>query len=384
MTPTIHWLGAGLSSTPGILRLEAGPNPIIVWNRTLHKARRSLSEAGGDMDIRQLDWRKLEASIAAGDVVVSMLPATKHLEVAELCLKTKAHFVSSSYISPGMAALDERAKSLGTCLVNEVGLDPGIDHLLAHSLVDQYKRSDRFSPDHQHCFRSYCGGFPKIPNDFKYKFSWSPLGVLKALKSPAQWISQGQINTSQAPWEALTEYTARFPDGEEEFQAFANRDSLPFLHQYGFSEDWNVSEFVRGTLRLAGWSTAWKAIFDELQQLTGDAAEKRMGEISRELEQKYSYEAGEPDRVVLCVELDVRQDDQSIWHQSYQLDSQGNAEGQAMARLVSWPVSLAVESTLAGEIPPGVSAAPDRPELVHQWLNELGNLGETITVGNRA
>jgi len=200
------------------------------------------------------------------------------------------------------------------------------------------------------------------------------------LKSPAKWISQGQVKTSQAPWHALTTYTARFPEGEEEFEAFANRDSLPFLNQYGFSEDWNVKEFIRGTLRLAGWSTAWKGIFDELDQLTGDTAEQRLGEISRELEQKYSYEPDEPDRVVLCVELEVHRNKQSIWHKSYQLDADRNAQGQAMARLISWPVSFAVESILEGDILPGVSPAPDRPELVNQWFRKLENLGEKISV----
>ena len=127
MTSKIHWLGAGLSSAPGILRLEESQHPLIVWNRTLDKAQRTLSEYQEGMDIRQLDWQILGHTIQPGDVIVSMLPATKHLEVAEMCLAKKAHFVSSSYISPEMAHLDRLARALGLCLVNEVGLDPGID-----------------------------------------------------------------------------------------------------------------------------------------------------------------------------------------------------------------------------------------------------------------
>ncbi|MHC4406329.1 MAG: saccharopine dehydrogenase family protein [Planctomycetota bacterium] len=380
MPNTIHWLGAGLSSPPGILRLDAGPNPVIVWNRTLEQARRTLNPLKEGMDIRQLDWEELEKNVAEGDVVVSMLPATLHLRVAEMCLKLNSHFVSSSYISPEMSELDDRAKSSGVCLVNEVGLDPGLDHLLAHSLIDQYTTSEAFSTDNAHSFRSYCGGFPKIPNDFRYKFSWSPLGVLRALKSPAQWVSQGQTKTSQAPWHALTRYTARFPGGGETFEAFANRDSVPFMKQYNFGEEWNVEEFVRGTLRLDGWSTAWKSIFDEMEDLSGDDAQKRLAELSAELEKKYSYDEGEPDRVVLCVELEAKKDGNTVWHRSYQLDACGNEGGQAMARLVSLHVSLAVESTLKGEIALGVSAAPDRPELVNKWLAILNDLGEEITI----
>jgi saccharopine dehydrogenase (NADP+, L-glutamate forming) len=379
MSNTIHWLGAGMSSPPGILRLDASPNPLIIWNRTLEKAQRTLAPFKEGMDIRALDWQVLEAAISQGDVVVSMLPADQHLKIAELCLKLKAHFVSSSYVSPDMAKLDDKAKSAGVCLVNEVGLDPGLDHLLAHSLMNQYRKSEAFSPANKHYFRSYCGGFPKIPNDFRYKFSWSPAGVLRALKSKAKWIAEGETKTSSAPWEALSTYTARFPEGDETFEAFANRDSTPFLKQYGFGEDWNVEEFVRGTLRLDGWSSAWQSIFDELDKLEGDAAEQRIAELSVELEKKYSYEVGEPDRVVLCVELEARKDDGSVWRKSLLLDAQGDDRGTAMARLVSWPVSLAVESTLLGDIPNGVTAAPLAPELVDKWLATLKELGETFT-----
>ncbi len=379
MTTTIHWLGAGLSAIPGIKRLANGANPVIVWNRSLDKAQASLAEVKGKLDIRVLDWHNLTNAVNAGDVVISMLPATMHIKVANLCLSNNANFVSSSYISPEMSALNEQAKAKNLSFVNEVGLDPGLDHLLAHSLVDSYKNSDQFAPGKQHYFRSYCGGFPKTPNDFKYKFSWSPLGVLKALRSPAQWLAEGQPKTSSAPWEALSEYHAQFDTGQEMFQAYPNRDSLPFVEHYGFGQDWDVQEFVRGTLRLAGWSTAWQGIFDEVAQLSGESGDLRLQEISQELEQKHAYEPNEPDRVVLCVELEVRENGKSVWHQSYQLDSQGNAVGQAMARLVSLPVSLAVEAVIAGEIASGVSAAPSDAKQVSGWLTQLEQLGEVVS-----
>jgi saccharopine dehydrogenase-like NADP-dependent oxidoreductase len=378
MTQTIHWLGAGLSSTPGIKRLANGNTPLIVWNRSLDKAKAHLVDVADKLTICGLDWDDLAGAVNAGDVVVSMLPATMHLKVAELCLSKQANFVSSSYIAPDMAALDEKAKEQGLSFVNEVGLDPGIDHLLAHSLVDGYKNSEHFSPDNKHYFRSYCGGFPKVPNDFKYKFSWSPLGVLKALRSPAQWLADGQPKTSQAPWEALSEYHAQFGSGKEMFQAYPNRDSLPFVGHYGFEDSWDVQEFVRGTLRLAGWSTAWQGIFDEVAQLSGEVGDARLAQISKELEQKHSYDEGEADRVVLCVELEVRKDDKPIWHQSFQLDSQGNPTGYSMGRLVSLTVSLAVDAVLTGEIAAGVSAAPNAPAQVSDWLDKLAELGEPV------
>lgn len=378
MTNTIHWLGAGLSSAPGIIELAKKATPLIVWNRSLSKAQEALQNDEVKINVRELDWDVLTQIVKPGDVLVSMLPATLHLTVARFCLTHKAHFVSSSYIAPEMAALDSQAKELNLSFVNEVGLDPGIDHLLAHLLVDSYQNSDQFSPTNQHYFRSYCGGFPNVANDFKYKFSWSPLGVLKALRSKAQWQEDGRAKTSNAPWEALSEYKAQLFEHSETFQAYPNRDSLPFIKQYNFQDDWDVQEFVRGTLRLNGWSTAWQSLFDEISTLEGSSGDERLQEISQELEQKYLYDENEADRVVMCVELEVRHADKTVWHQSYYLDSKGNGQGQAMARLVSLPVSLAIESVLNNEIPCGVSAAPDNPERIDQWLSSLTDSGESI------
>ncbi|PKG85633.1 saccharopine dehydrogenase [Colwellia sp. 75C3] len=378
MTNTIHWLGAGLSAVPGIIELAKKETPLIVWNRSLPKAEQALKNDAVDVDVRQLDWDALADTVKKGDVLVSMLPATLHLTVAKFCLAHEAHFVSSSYIAPDMAELDSQAKDLNLCFVNEVGLDPGIDHLLAHLLVDSYQNSEQFSPDNQHYFRSYCGGFPKVANDFRYKFSWSPLGVLKALRSKAKWQENGVAKTSNAPWEALSEYQAQLADHSETFQAYPNRDSLPFIKQYNFQDDWDVQEFVRGTLRLNGWSTAWQPLFDEIATLEGASGDARLLEISKDLEQKYLYGENEPDRVVMCVELEARKEGKVVWHQSYHLDSKGNAQGQAMARLVSLTVSLAIESVLNNEIAPGVSAAPDKPEQIDKWLSALTGHGESI------
>jgi saccharopine dehydrogenase (NADP+, L-glutamate forming) len=378
MTHTIHWLGAGLSSTPGIIELAKKSNPLIVWNRSLAKAEQTLKNDKVKIDIRQLNWDVLANTVKKGDVLVSMLPATQHLMVAQFCLAHQAHFVSSSYISPEMQALHLQAQDLGLCFVNEVGLDPGIDHLLAHLLVDSYQNSPQFTAANKHYFRSFCGGFPKNPNDFKYKFSWSPLGVLKALRSPARWQEDGKHKTSNAPWEALTTYQAQLASGSETFQAYPNRDSLPFLKQYHFQDEWDVQEFVRGTLRLAGWSTAWQPLFDEISHLKDGSGEQRLTELSTELEEKYSYAAHEADRVVMSVELEVREQEKVIWHQSYFIDSHGNEHGQAMARLVSLTVGLAINSVVNKQVAAGVTAAPDSPQLIRQWLLALENLGEYI------
>ena len=376
--PTIHWLGAGLSSAPGIRRLALAATPLILWNRTISKANDIVAGMQPQPATRTLDLAVLGNAVTAGDVLVSMLPGTLHVEVARLALDKGAHFVSSSYISDDMRKLDEQARTANLCLVNEVGLDPGLDHLMAHSLVRRYRESQQFSNDNALRFRSYCGGFPKTPNDFRYKFSWSPLGVLKALKSPARYISDGREKNSQRPWEAITDYSASLPGGRETFQAYPNRDSLPFLEDYQFDSSWQVEEFVRGTLRLPGWSTAWSDLFREIDTLQGDAGSARLQSISDELWLTQSYGPDELDRVVLCVELEAVSNGDTLWHQGYAVDAVGNSAGSAMARLVSFTVSLAVDSLIAGSIKPGVSAAPREPALISQWFLALSELGEDI------
>ena len=372
----IHWLGNGLSSVPGIQRLASRHDTFILWCRRTDDGRKLL-DGCPSQDVRSLEWDALEESVSKGDVVVSMLPASEHVRAAKLCLKRGAHFVSSSYVSDEMRALHESAQSKELTFINEIGLDPGLDHLLAHDLIDRFQRSGLADGDYQHSFRSYCGGFPSVPNDFKYKFSWSPVGVLKALNAHASWILGGTVRYTTSPWKALSRYSAPASDVEE-FQAYPNRDSVPFLRQYHIPESWKVSEFVRGTLRLDGWAEAWSDIFQTIDAVPLEKTEAVLQEMSNELWKKHAYQPGEADRVVLSVEHEVKDGDKTVWHHSYLIDETGNERGSAMARLVSLPVSLAVESILEGELPAGVLAASDDPQRIHEWLDALRSFGEVI------
>ena len=374
---TIHWCGTGLSAIPGLRRLIEAGHDVQVWNRSTDKARAAV----GDLTdrIHAFDADALGAALRPGDVVVSMLPGDWHAPLAELCIERGAHFVSSSYIAPEMRALDGAARAAGVCLVNEIGLDPGIDHLMAHHLVAEYRASDACHPENELSFISYCGGVPKTPNPFRYKFSWSPLGVLKALRSPSRSIREGEEFNVARPWDALSSYEAPLPEPET-FEVYPNRDSLPFIAEYGFDPDWRVKGFVRGTLRLDGWSEAWKDIFAEIETLEGEAGEARLQELSDELWRAHAYDPGEPDRVVLCVGLKAERGGAPVWHKTYVMDAWGDADGTAMARLVSVTLSLAVESVLAGEIPPGVSAAPHDPALVARYLAEVDRLAQHLEV----
>ena len=372
----IHWVGTGLSAIPGIKRLIANGHKITVWNRTIEKAQSSLK--GLSPEIQKFSIEALNSNLNKNDILISMLPGDWHVPLAKICLQKQAHFVSSSYISPEMLVLNSDFKAANLACVNEVGLDPGIDHSMAHFLVNDLKNSlpkNDVSVD----FISYCGGVPKIPNPFRYKFSWSPAGVLKALKSPSKSIKNGEIWDVERPWDAITRYTAPLPEPEE-FEVYPNRDSLPFLKQYHFNPDWHVNQFVRGTLRLDGWSKAWSNVFSEIENLTFPEGDTRLQEMSNEFWAENAYEENEPDRVILCVSLSAKSNSETLYHKSYVLDAWGTQESSAMARLVSIPVATAVEAIKNGEIKPGVTSAPDSPDLVDRWMVMVESLSQHLEI----
>ncbi|MFN4171285.1 MAG: saccharopine dehydrogenase family protein [Pseudorhodobacter sp.] len=370
---TIHWCGIGLSAIPGLRRLVGAGYPVTVWNRTVAKA----AEAVGDIatDIRPYALEDLSAALRPGDVAVSMLPVDQHVKVASACLKAGAHFVSSSYISPEMRALDGAFRDKGLVNVNEVGLDPGIDHLMAHDLVARYRASAAYDAGNVISFTSYCGGVPKEPNAFRYKFSWSPLGVLKALRSPSVSLRNFSELRVARPWDAITSYDAPLPQPES-FEVYPNRDSLPFVQDYRFDADWKLRDFVRGTIRLNGWAEAWAPVFREVETLSGPGGDDRLREMAEGFWRDNAYGEGEPDRVVLFVSLKAAREGRAVFHETWALDAWGDARGTAMARLVSVPVSLAVEAVLDRALPVGVQPAPHDPRLVARWLDQVQGLAQ--------
>ncbi len=373
----IHWIGTGLSAIPGLRRLLKRGHDVTVWNRTVKKAEAAVGDLTSD--IKEFTLEGITATLVEGDALVSMLPGEWHVPLAKLCLDRGANFISSSYISPEMRALDDRAKAAGLCLVNEVGLDPGIDHVMAHWLVADYRASAGYDGENTVSFISYCGGVPKFENPFRYKFSWSPLGVLKALRSPSLSIQNFKTHEVARPWDAIATYRAPLA-AEESFEVYPNRDSLPFMADYGFDPNWPVKQFVRGTLRLNGWAAAWADVFKEVETLTGEAGETRLKEMSDQFWANHAYDEGEPDRVILCVSLRAEKDGKAVYHKTYAMDAYGNAGGTAMAQLVSIPLSLAIEAVVNGEIQAGVSAAPSTPKLVARWMETVSTIAQHLEV----
>ena len=370
---TLHWCGTGLSSGPGLRRLIEAGHPVVVWNRTVARAQETVGDIA--TDIRPYSLAALTAALQPGDVAISMLPADQHVAIASACLGAGAHFVSSSYIAPEMRALDAAFRDAGLVSINEVGLDPGIDHLMAHDLVAQYRASKAYHIDNVLSFTSYCGGVPKIPNAFRYKFSWAPLGVLKALRSPSRSLRNFVELRVARPWDAITAYTAPLPVPEN-FEVYPNRDSYGFIDDYRFDKDWNLRDFVRGTIRLNGWAAAWAPVFAEIETLSGPEGEARLAAMAAEFLAKNAYAPGEPDRVILCVSLKAERDGRAVFHQTWAMDAWGDARGSAMGRLVSVPVSLAVEAVLNRQIAVGVHAAPHDPKLLAEWLGQVQGLAQ--------
>ncbi|MCX5562124.1 saccharopine dehydrogenase family protein [Streptomyces sp. NBC_00038] len=375
---TVHWIGAGLSTGSGLAATCDAADRVRLWHRTEERAASALAalDLTGRAEPRAYTLPALTAELASGDVVVSMLPAPEHAPLLAACVERGAHFACSSYVSAAVLEQVPEATAAGVVVLTECGLDPGIDHLFAHSLIARAQAAIGAESAASYSLTSYCGGIPAVPNDFKYRFSWAPAGVLGALRSPARYVEDGAVTTAVRPWEATRTHVI---DGET-FEVYPNRDSVPFLDQYGLPEAWKPAAFVRGTLRLEGWLQAWDAVFEELK--AGD--DRRIAALAQELARAYPTTEADRDRVVLAVSLEVRGGTGSgsgeDWSGRYLLDLEGTAEESAMARCVSRTLALGVRHILDGSLPPGLSRAAETAERSEEWLTELARDGVDFTL----
>lgn len=371
---TVHWIGAGLSTGSGLAALCEAADRVRLWHRTGPRAAEALDALGltGRAEPRAYDPDALTAELAPGDVVVSMLPATEHPALLALCVQERAHFACSSYVSDAVLEQVPEARAAGVVVLTEAGLDPGIDHLFAHSLVARARTAIGDDTAASYGLTSYCGGVPAEPNDFRYRFSWAPFGVLNALRSPARYIDDGSETTAERPWEATRRHVV---DGEA-FEVYPNRDSVPFVEQYGLPAGWKPRTFVRGTLRLDGWLRAWDDVFAELR--VGD--DTRIAALARELAAAYPTTDADRDRVVLAVSLDVHAGPDRTWSGAYLLDLVGDPDESAMARCVSRTLALGVRHVLDGSLPPGLNRAAETAARSEEWLGELSREGVHFTL----
>ncbi|MGK0412911.1 MAG: saccharopine dehydrogenase-like NADP-dependent oxidoreductase [Polaribacter sp.] len=205
------------------------------------------------------DKKQREKLIQKSDIVISMLPARFHIEVAKDCITFGKHMVTASYISGEMKALDKAAKAKGLVMMNEIGLDPGLDHMSAMKILDRIKeRSAKML-----LFESFCGGLVAPESDtnlWNYKFTWNPRNVVLAGQGGAAMFIQ-ENTYKYIPYNKLFRRTEFLEiSGGGKFEAYANRDSLKYRSVYGLD---NIPTMYRGTIRKVGFSRAWN-IFVQL------------------------------------------------------------------------------------------------------------------------
>ena len=193
-----------------------------------------------------------KSEIGNADIVISMLPASLHITVAKDCISLAKNLVTASYVSPEIADLDEKAKQAGVLLLNEIGLDPGIDHMSAMQVIDDIKENGGDLTS----FKSFCGGLvhPDYDNNpWNYKFTWNPRNVVLAGQGTAQYIKKGKYK--YIPYTKLFERTEVMEVLDAgEFEGYANRDSLGYRSAYGLED---IPTLFRGTLRRKGYCKAW-------------------------------------------------------------------------------------------------------------------------------
>ena len=203
------------------------------------------------LNIFDTDERK--AAIESASIVISMLPAHLHIEIAKDCIQFKKHLVTASYISDAMQALDEEAKKNNLIFMNEIGLDPGIDHMSAMKVIDEI----RSKGGNMLLFESFCGGLvaPESDNNlWNYKFTWAPRNVVLAGQGgAAKFIQEGTYK--YIPYGSLFRRTEFLEvEGYGKFEAYSNRDSLKYRSIYGLDD---ILTLYRGTVRRVGFSKAW-------------------------------------------------------------------------------------------------------------------------------
>jgi saccharopine dehydrogenase-like NADP-dependent oxidoreductase len=195
------------------------------------------------------------SEVAKADLVISLLPAMFHIQVAMECLKQHKNMITASYISPEIKALHEKAKAEGITFLMECGLDPGIDHMSAMQVIHHIKALG----GHIYSFKSYTGGLmaPESDNNpWNYKITWNPRNVVLAGQGTAKFLESGQFK--YIPYHQLFSRTETFKVLDYgQFEGYANRDSLSYREPYRLE---NLDTILRGTFRRPGYCEAWNAL----------------------------------------------------------------------------------------------------------------------------
>lgn len=425
-------LGAGMVAGPLVRHLLEHGHELTVTSLELAEAGRLIGghPRGTPLTADLADEAALDALVAGHDLVISLVPYRFHPLVARHCLRHGRHLVTASYVGPEMAELDTAARDAGLVFLNEIGLDPGIDHMSAMRIIhDVQGRGGEIA-----AFRSWCGGLPAPEandNPLGYKFSWAPRGVLLASRNGASYLQDGRM-VSTPPERLFRDMRLVAVPGAGDFEAYPNRDSLAYREIYGLQS--GLRTLQRGTLRSLGWCDTMFHLRDVglldieplpcrgltrgafVRRLLGagpdedlrTAAARRMGLCPEALPpanlvwlglgaetplpgdsaapidvlgdamlEKLAYAPGERDMVVLHHEFHAvfpaLGREELI---TSTLVAHGVPGGDsAMARTVSLPAAIAARLVLSGGIAARGVLRPVQPEIYGPVLDELAGLG---------
>ncbi|GKZ29480.1 saccharopine dehydrogenase [NADP(+), L-glutamate-forming] [Aspergillus brasiliensis] len=252
-------LGSGFVTKPTVEVLSKADVNVTVACRTLESAQKLCDGFKNTkaISLDVTDDAALDKALEQVDLAISLIPYTFHANVIKSAIRTKKHVVTTSYVSPAMMELDEECKKAGITVMNEIGLDPGIDHLYAVKTISEvHAEGGKITS-----FLSYCGGLPAPEcsnNPLGYKFSWSSRGVLLALRNAAKFYKDGQEFSVAGP-DLMATAKPYFIYPGFAFVAYPNRDSCPYRERYSIPEAQTV---VRGTLRYQGFPEMIKVLVD--------------------------------------------------------------------------------------------------------------------------
>lgn len=247
---TVLVLGAGRVSGPLVdylLAAEGISVTVADADRAAAEFRIAGHPRGAARSLDAMDENAVRDAVAGADLVVSLLPKTFHGRVARACLATGRSLVTASYVDAEMAGLDGEVRKAGLLFLNEMGVDPGLDHMAAVRMIAAAHERGGAVVE----FHSSCGGLPAPAhntNPFGYKFSWSPEGMLMAAREGGRYLRDGgEVNVS--PAELFHRYGLTDIPGVGVFEVHVNRDALPYRERYGIPE---AKGIFRGTLRNVG------------------------------------------------------------------------------------------------------------------------------------
>ncbi|MBN2398907.1 MAG: saccharopine dehydrogenase NADP-binding domain-containing protein [Candidatus Aminicenantes bacterium] len=420
-------LGAGLVSRPGVnYLLEHKDLSVTVASRTVSKAEKLVKgyANGKAVAIDVENEQALTTLIKEHDIVISLLPWIHHVKVATLCLEHVKDMVTTSYVSEGMKKLDKSVREKGLLFLNEIGVDPGIDHMSAMKIIHTVE-SEGGKVLH---FFSYCGGLPAPEhnnNPFGYKFSWSPRGVVLASRNSARFLEDGKIVEIEGK-NLFVDPLVEEIEGLGKFEVYPNRDSVPYQEMYGLKDALTVK---RGTYRNLGWCATLKKIVDlglvdetpqsnlkdvTFKKMTADlvgcpaegnvreatakklgiapdseiigrlewlglfsdepvpAFDNRLDILSQRLQEKLFFKEGEKDMLILRHRFIVENKDQTHDLITSTLIDYGIPFGDSsMARTVSLPLAIATHLIAEGRMPLKGVQTPVHAEIYEPVLREL-------------